>query len=145
MKRLLMIFLVISISIPITTSYASLQNDSDSDGDTKEVQTTEVSLSDETIIITQMISDPNVQVCIKQIEAEYKGHFNIWAIVRRPLNPEKKFEDGSAGIAHNSTYYFRGNIGGSRYKGPDAIAVDTVRGPVFSHYTCRIIDHIYEQ
>lgn len=104
-----------------------------------QVFSAEVSLSDETIIITQMISSPEVQKCIKQIENEYQGSFHIWQIVRRPLNPDATYEEGSAALAAHSTYFFRGTVGAPNYSGPDAVAVDTVG----SSYTCLIVDRMY--
>ncbi|AHI06193.1 hypothetical protein BDW_08465 [Bdellovibrio bacteriovorus W] len=102
----------------------------------------DISLSDETVIIAQMITDPEVQKCIQQIEAEYKGHFRIRAIVRRPLQPDTTYEEGSAAIAAHSTYFFRGSVGGPSYKGPSAVAVEKVQGGVLSKYACRILDQM---
>lgn len=102
----------------------------------------DVSLSDETVIIAQMITDPGVQKCIQQIETEYKGHFWIWQIVRRSLNPDVSYEEGSAAIAAHSTYFFRGSVGGPSYKGPGAVVVEKVQGDVLSKYACRILDQM---
>lgn len=106
---------------------------------------TEVTLSQESIILVQMISHPEVQKCIKKIEADYQGTFHISTIVRRPLNPEVMYEDGSAALTAHSTYFFRGSVGAPYYKGPDAVAVDLVKGytSYSKKYTCRIVDQIY--
>ena len=104
----------------------------------------DVSLNDETIIIAQMLTDLEVQKCIKQIESEYKGHFDIWLVVRRPKEPDVSYEDGSAALTSHSTYFFRGNVDGPSYKGPDAVAVDTNLGAAGFHYSCRIVNNIYK-
>lgn len=105
------------------------------------IYATEVSLPDETIILAQMITDPEVQKCIQQIEVEHKGRFNIWAIIRRPLDPGVVYEEGSAALAAHSTYFFRGRVGGQTYKGPDAVVVEKIGLPG-RKYACKIVDQM---
>lgn len=105
------------------------------------VYAADVSLSDETIILAQMITAPEVQKCIRQIEDEHKGHFHIWKIVRRPLDPAVTYEEGSAALAAHSTYFFRGRVGGLTYKGPDAVAVERIDLEDLK-YDCKIVDQV---
>lgn len=101
----------------------------------------DISLSDETIILAQMITAPEVQKCIRQIEDEHNGHFHIWEIIRRPFDPTVSYEEGSAALAAHSTYFFRGRVGGLTYKGPDAVAVERIDlGGV--KYACKIVDQV---
>lgn len=102
----------------------------------------DVSLSDETIILAQMLTAPEVQKCIRQIEDEYKGHFNIWLIVRRQFDSAVSYPEGSAALAAHSKYFFRGRVGGQNYKGPDAIAVERTQGLAVPKYACQIVDEM---
>lgn len=102
----------------------------------------DVSLSDETIILAQMLTDPEVQKCMRQIENEYKGRFNIWLIVRRPFDPAVSYEEGSAALAAHSKYFFRGRVGGQSYDGPDAISVARSQNPSLPKYVCEIVDKV---
>lgn len=99
----------------------------------------DVSLSDETIILAQMLTDNEVQKCIRKIEDEYNGRFNIWLIVRRQFDPTVSYEEGSAALAAHSKYFLRGRVG-ENYKGPDAVVVERTQDPALPKYACEIID-----